>query len=397
MNKIGFDLQHQSWKSLARVGLLHTSHGTASTPFFMPIATKAAVKNLTVDEVKDLGAEIVLSNTYHLFVQPGLAVIKKFGGLHRFMKSPLPILTDSGGFQIFSLAKLRKLDDQGVTFRSDHNGSEHRLTPEGAVDIQVALGSDIMMVLDHFPGYPASRKTTAAAVERTSRWARRCLEHKQKLDAKRPTVKKQLLFAIVQGSVYKDLRLKSVRDLAALDFPGFAIGGLAVGEPMPKMYKVLDYVVPELPANKPRYLMGVGYPENIVEAVKRGIDMFDCVIPTREGRHGRLFIWSSSSRPTSRRRGVEGSRGRIRGPLDLARGDRFYQTINIRNGKFKSDTKPVDPACDCPLCYNYSRAYLHHLFKTQEPLGQRLATMHNLKFYMFLMERVRSAILKGLV
>ncbi len=362
-----FRLQKGATKSLGRHGILATAHGSIHTPFFMPIATKAAVKTLEVSDVKDLGAEIILSNTYHNLVQPGLEVIKKFGGLHGFMKSSLPILTDSGGFQIFSLSKLRKIDPNGVTFQSHVDGRKLRITPEESIRIQAALGSDIMMAFDHFPGFPATRKQAEHAVALTTEWAKRCIAEKKKLEKKNPKIKKQLLFGIVQGLTFRDLREKSAEELTALSFDGYAVGGLAVGEPAAEMYKVLEYTVPLLPEHKPRYLMGVGYPDNIVEAVRRGIDMFDCVIPTREGRHGRLFIW--------KKKNLKGS---------------FYDTLNITNATFKKDVKPIDIQCDCPVCSKYSRAYIHHLFKTGEPLGLKLATMHNVRFYLQLLQILRS-------
>ncbi len=372
--KLGFELQKVSKKSRARAGILHTAHGPVETPFFMPIATKAAIKGLTVAEVKEAGAQITLSNTYHLLLQPGMVIMKKFGGLHKFMHTDLPILTDSGGFQIFSLGHMKKLLPHGVEFRSHINGDKYLLTPEKAIDIQTTLGSDMMMVLDYFPGYPATRKHAEQSVERTTRWAKVCLEHKKKVGSRNKKVGKQLLFAIVQGSTFKDLRLQSAKELTAMNFDGYAVGGLAVGEPAKEMYKVLDYITDELPTDKSRYLMGVGYPDNIVEAVKRGIDMFDCVIPTREARHGRLFLWSASGRKS------------LKG--------KFFTTINIRNSQFKTDAKAIDSACDCPLCTDYTRGYLYHLFKTDEMLGLRLATLHNLRFYLQLMARLRVAIQK---
>jgi queuine tRNA-ribosyltransferase len=374
--KLGFQLQKTSKKSRARAGILHTGHGPVETPFFMPIATKAAIKGLTVEEVQAAGAQITLSNTYHLLLQPGMAIMKRFGGLHKFMNTKLPILTDSGGFQIFSLGHMRKLRADGVEFRSHLNGDKHVLTPQKAIDIQSTLGSDMMMVLDYFPGYPATRDEAEHSVATTTRWAQICLEHKKKNETlKNKNLKKQLLFAIVQGSTFKDLRMQSAKELTAMNFDGYAVGGLAVGEPAQEMYKVLDYITDELPTNKARYLMGVGYPDNIVEAVRRGIDMFDCVIPTREARHGRLFLWSAKGRQT------------LRG--------QFFTTINIRNSKFKTDSKSVDSTCNCPLCSDYTRGYLYHLFKTDEMLGLRLATLHNLRFYLELMSQLRKAIKNG--
>ena len=370
----GYTLQSKSKKSRARVGVLQTMHGNVATPFFLPIATKASVKGVEAHEVVTLGAEMLLANTYHLFLQPGLKIIQKFGGMHDFMKSSVPILTDSGGFQVFSLKGLRKLDADGVTFQSHLDGTNHRLTPQKVIDIQATLGSDVMMVLDYFPGFPAKEKEALRAVKLTSAWAAISRAYKKQQEKKNKLLKKQMMFAIVQGSTFRKLREQSARELIAMNFDGYAVGGLAVGEPAQEMYKVLKYTVPLLPEDKPRYLMGVGYPENIVEAVKRGIDMFDCVIPTREGRHGRLFIWKNQS---------------------LKRD--FYDRLQIERSEFKADKRPVDKTCDCPLCTNYSRAYLNHLFKTKDYLGQRLATLHNLRFYMLLMERIKESIISGLL
>lgn len=360
-----FKLNKTSKKSKARLGVLSTAHGSIETPFFMPIATKAAIKALTVDEVKNLGAQIILSNTYHNMLKPGLDIIKKHGDLHDFMDTDLPILTDSGGYQVFSLSKLRKIKGSNIEFQSHIDGSRHILNPKKVIDIQVALGSDIMMVLDECVGLPCKKEEALLALERTSTWAKTAREYKKSLDKKSKKVKKQLVFGIVQGADFKDLRIRSARELVAMNFDGYAVGGLAVGEPAKVMYKVLDYTVPELPEKKARYLMGVGYPENILEAVKRGIDMFDCVIPTREARHGKLYI---------------------RTKKDL--NGKFYQTINITNAKFAKDVKSINNT----NLKNYSRSYLHHLFKTQEPLALRLATLNNLEFYLTLMKDIRLSI-----
>jgi len=347
------------------LGVLSTAHGSIDTPFFMPIATKAAIKSMTVQEVKDLGAQIILSNTYHNYLKPGVDIIKKFGNLHNFMDSDLPLLTDSGGYQVFSLANLRKIKGDDIEFQSHIDGSKHILNPKKVVDIQVTLGSDIMMVLDECVGLPSTKKKATEALERTTRWAKISLEYKNKLNKKSADIKKQLMFAIVQGADFKDLRLRSAEELTAMEFDGFAVGGLAVGEPTKTMYQVLDYTVPALPEDKPRYLMGVGYPENIVEAVKRGIDMFDCVIPTREARHGKLYV--------RRKKGL---------------GDGFYETINITNARFANDKTLLANG----RFGKYSLAYMHHLFKTQETLGTRLATMNNISFYLDLMSDIRKAI-----
>ncbi|MFA6253389.1 MAG: tRNA guanosine(34) transglycosylase Tgt [Patescibacteria group bacterium] len=369
-----FDLLKTSKKSQARLGILHTAHGQIQTPFFMPIATKAAIKSLEVPEVKELGAEIILSNTYHNYLRPGLVVIKKFGGLHKFMNCDLPILTDSGGYQVFSLSKMRQIKGDNITFTSYLDGSKHILNPKKVIDIQVALGSDIMMVLDECVGLPAERQDIVNALVRTSRWAGQALAYKKKLEQKNSTIKKQLLFGIVQGGDQKDLRQRSAKEITSLAFDGFAIGGLAVGESNKIMYQIVKYTAPLLPENRPRYLMGVGYPENIIEAVKSGVDMFDCVIPTREARHGKLYIWSSSF---PRRR-------ESRVPFSGS----FYKTINITNAKFAKDTSPINDQ----VLKNYSKAYLHHLFKTQEPLALKLATMNNVHFYLELMKKIRMAI-----
>jgi len=336
----------------------------------MPIATKAAIKSLTVSEVKDLGAEIILSNTYHNYLRPGVEVLKKAGGLHSFMNCDLPILTDSGGYQVFSLSRLRHIKGDNITFTSYLDGTKHVLHPKKVVDIQIALGSDIMMVLDECVGLPTTRVKAELALDRTHRWAKISIDYKKKLNAKSKKIKQQLLFGIVQGADFKDLRLQSAQYLGGLGFDGLAIGGLAVGEPPETMYKVLSYTVPVLPQNKPRYLMGVGYPENIVEAVKQGVDMFDCVIPTREARHGKLYLWA--------------------GQPDI-RKKKFYQSINITNAKFAKDFSPINNT----TLKNYSKAYLHHLFKSQEPLALRLATINNLEFYLELMKEIRQAIKVG--
>ncbi|EKD49164.1 MAG: hypothetical protein ACD_63C00249G0005 [uncultured bacterium] len=356
-----FKLITKSSKSSARLGELTTNHGVIETPFFMPIATKASIKGLTVEELDMLGVQILLSNTYHLWLRPGEDIVKNAGGLHEFMKWDKLILTDSGGYQVFSLAKMRKISRDGVKFQSHINGEKKFLTPEKAIEIQQALGSDIMMVLDECAPYPCGRDDAKLAVERTSRWA----EISSKIEHSN-----QLMFGIVQGSTYKDLRLQSAKDLVALDFDGYAVGGLAVGEPVEKMYETLDYTVPELPKDKPRYLMGVGYPEQIVESVKRGIDMFDCVIPTRNARHGTIFV-----------------------NLREIDKENFYNVIHIKNEKYKDDFSVLDESCDCPTCKaGYTKSYLRHLLVCEEPLYIRLATLHNLRFYIKLMEKIRNSI-----
>ncbi|MFA6534524.1 MAG: tRNA guanosine(34) transglycosylase Tgt [Patescibacteria group bacterium] len=368
-----FKLQKTSHKSKARLGEIVTVHGKIETPFFMPIATRGAVKTLSSEEIKELQASIILANTYHLYLQPGHQLVKKAGGLHKLMNWPGPILTDSGGYQVFSLAHNRKITEKGAIFQTPEDGGrEHLLSPEKAVEIQLALGVDLLMVLDECPPYPCSREYALKSLEMTTRWAGRSREYFIKTLKHKNIKTKPGLLGIVQGSVYKDLRIKSARQLVDLDFDGYAVGGVAVGEPREKMRDILKWVEPELPANKPRYLMGMGKPEEIVAAVKAGMDMFDCVIPTREGRHGRMFFFKTA--------GLTGQ---------------FYETINITNSKFRADFHPINKDSRLPLLREYSRAYLYHLFKTNETLGSRLATLNNLEFYLGLMGRVRTAIRKG--
>ena len=373
-----FKVIKKSKKSQARLGKLKTAHGVLETPFFMPIATKAAVKNLTTAEIKELGSPILLSNTYHLYLTPGMEVMAKAGGLHKFMDWPGAILTDSGGFQVFSLSKIRKILPGGVEFRSHLDGSKHLLTPKKVLEIQKIIGSDIAMILDVCPPSTADHQTVSDAVEITTKWAKDAVKEIKKYrngeigklrNKEIRKSQKQLHFAIVQGGVFKDLREKSLKDLSKLNFDGYAVGGLAVGETNQEMYEVLDYLAPQMPVDKPRYLMGVGTPENIVEAVKRGVDMFDCVIPTRNARHGSFFVRES------RRKSINGNN--------------FYRTINITNEKFKKDFFPVGKNCDCYTCRNFTRSYLRHLFSVGEPLAGRLATIHNLKFYLDLMKILR--------
>lgn len=367
-----FKLKQQSTKSRARLGALKTAHGNIETPFFMPIATKAAVKNLTVEELKELGAQIILSNTYHLYLQPGTKILDKVGGLHKLMNWSGPILTDSGGFQVFSLSKIRKIKSNGVEFRSHLDGSKHLLTPQKVLKIQESIGSDIAMVLDVCPSSKADRSDVAEAVKLTTKWAKTAKIKNQKLKIKN-------LFGIVQGGLYRDLRLKSLTELVQIGFDGYAIGGLAVGETAQEMYQVLDYLVPEMPDNRPRYLMGVGTPENIIEAVKRGVDMFDCVIPTREARHGRLYISKSRKQKIKKAKNQN-----ISELFD-------YEKINITNAKYKNDLSPINNT----NLKQYSKAYLNHLFKTNEPLALRLASLNNLDFYLGLMFKIRQKIKEG--
>lgn len=380
---MSFKILRKSKNHLGRKGILKTAHGSVQTPFFLPIATLGAVKTLDSDTLKSLGAQIILANTYHLWQKPGLGVIKKAGGLHKFMNWSGPILTDSGGYQVFSLAKSRRILEKGVEFISDINGQKHLLAPEKAIEIQKTLGSDIMMSLDECTPYPCSKKYAQKSLELTTQWAERGLNY-----FKKKRVRK-LLFGIVQGSIYKELRLQSAGDLVSLNFNGYAIGGLSVGEPVKKMYQVLDWVIPELPENKPRYLMGVGRPEQIVEAVKRGVDMFDCVIPTRNARHGMLYVYTGSREfPPANALGRAGIRG---GPNKFGPTP-WYKELRIKQAKYRLDMRPIDSHCDCYACQNYSRAYLRHLFMVKEPLGWRLATLHNLKFYLQLMQIIRKEI-----
>ncbi|MFC5402053.1 tRNA guanosine(34) transglycosylase Tgt [Cohnella soli] len=337
----------------ARLGRVHTPHGVIETPTFMPVGTQASVKGMSPEELKALGAEIILSNTYHLFLRPGHELVQAAGGLHKFMNWDRPILTDSGGFQVFSLSEMRKITEEGVVFRSHLNGDKLSLTPESATHVQNALGADIIMAFDECPPYPAEYKYVKESTERTSRWAERCLKaHGRPND--------QALFGIVQGGMHKDLRKQSALDLTSLDFPGYAMGGLSVGEPKHLMYEMLEETVHLLPSHKPRYLMGVGSPDALLDGSIRGIDMFDCVLPTRIARNGTLMT----------------SQGRL----------------VVKNAKYTNDFGPMDPECSCYACRNYSRAYVRHLIKADEMFGLRLTTIHNLHFLVQLMAQVRDAI-----
>lgn len=380
-----YKLLHRSKYSQARRGVLKTAHGKLPTPFFMPVATQGTVKYVSTDDVRTLGFPIILSNTYHLMLRPGEKQVKRLGGLHSFMNWQGAILTDSGGFQVFSLASDRtktgkslvKLSNKGVEFKSYIDGSSHMLTPERSLQIQTDLGVDIAVCLDECVALPTTRPYLEHSVALTTEWAKRTKKYLQKMKGKKP-----LVFAVVQGGTDKDLRLRSAKELGALDFDGYNIGGLAVGETVREMYQVLDYTVSELSDTKPRYLMGVGYPENIIEAVKRGIDMFDCVIPTREGRHGKLFLWD---------KGVEQHITKLLQNKKEAT-SRFYETIVITNRAFSTDKKVINPTSVFPELRKLSRAYLHYLFKIDEPLGKRLATLNNLEFYYRLMETIRKKI-----
>jgi queuine tRNA-ribosyltransferase len=359
--------------SQARLGKLKTAHGEINTPFFMPIATKAAVKNISVEELEALGAQIILSNTYHLYLQPGEQLIKNHGGLHKFLNWDKPILTDSGGYQIFSLSKIRKIKEEGVEFQSHLDGSKHLLSPAKSIQIQQDLGVDIMMSLDVCPPGEADFETVREADEITFAWAKKCQE--QWLKEKN----EQQLFGIIQGGIFKNLRDQCLEQITSLNFSGYALGGLAVGEPRKDMYEILEYITPKMPADKPRYLMGLGRPEEIVFAVKQGIDMFDCVIPTREARHGRLYQFCQPD---------------DKGAIALF-GDVAYKTINATNEEYINDFAPINVDSKVKLLQKHTNSYLHHLFKTQEGLGLRLASLNNLEFYLELMRTIRINIKKS--
>ncbi|MFC1645551.1 tRNA guanosine(34) transglycosylase Tgt [Candidatus Omnitrophota bacterium] len=355
----GFKVTHQDKNSQARCSELTTSRGIIKTPVFMPVATQASVKTISQRELKECSAEIILANAYHLYLRPGLDIIEEAGGLHNFMSWQKPLLTDSGGYQIFSLTFLRKYKDDGVEFQSHIDGSKHYLTPEKVTEIQKRLGSDIIMPLDDCIEYPATYEMAKIATERTTSWAKRSKNEFLKLNCS----EKQALFGIVQGSTYKDLRQESVRQIVDIDFPGYAIGGLSVGEPEDLRYEILSFTAEDLPRQKPRYVMGIGMPEDILEAVGSGIDMFDCVIPTRYGRNGTVFT----------------------------NGGKFI----IRNADFKADMRPLDSECQCYTCKNFSRAYLRHLFNSKEMLGLRLASLHNIHFFIEFVHRIRESIKEG--
>jgi queuine tRNA-ribosyltransferase len=352
--EFSFDLEGKCRHTWARVGVLQTPHGKVPTPVFAPVGTQATVKTVSPRELEELGVSLVVANTYHLYLRPGTDVVAKVGGLHSFMGWQGPILTDSGGFQVFSMEHLRKVDDDGVTFRSHVDGSEHRLTPEKSVALQEQLGADIIIALDVCPPYPSDRAHNRIALDRTHRWAERCLEVQTRTD--------QMLLGVVQGGTYADLRAEGAHHLSSLGFPGYAIGGLSVGEPKEIMHEMLEITIPLLPEDKPRHLLGVGSPEDLFESVARGIDIFDCALPTRVARNGTFFT----------------REGRI----------------NIRNADYKDDPSPVDPECGCYACRQFSRAYLRHLVMAKEILGLRLASLHNLHFMLSLIKEIREAILQ---
>ena len=349
----------------ARRGVFTCTHGTVQTPVFMNVGTQGAIKGaVSAHDLKDIGCQVELSNTYHLHLRPGDDVVRQLGGLHRFMDWDGPILTDSGGFQVFSLAGLRKIKEEGVYFSSHIDGHKIFMGPEESMQIQSHLGSDIAMAFDECVENPAEYDYAKASCERTFRWLERCKAEHDKLNALSDTVNpRQMLFGINQGATYPDLRIWHMEEIKKVDCEGYAIGGLAVGEPTQVMYDIIDAVEPHMPTDKPRYLMGVGTPSNIIEAVARGVDFFDCVMPARNARHGRLYTWEGS--------------------------------INLKNEKYKLDESPIDPGCGCPACRHFSRAYLRHLFVAGEMLAMRLAVMHNLYFYNTLMARIRAAIEEG--
>lgn len=349
---VTFDLVKKDAKTHARRGVVHTPHGDIQTPIFMPVGTQATVKAMTPRELCEVGSQIILSNTYHLHLRPGEDLIKEAGGLHKFMSWDKPILTDSGGFQVFSLASLRRIKEEGVHFRSHLDGSKMFIGPETSMDIQQALGSDIAMAFDVCSPYPCDHRTAEEAMHRTHRWAKRCKDHHTRED--------QAVFGIVQGAFYEDLRIESAKTLADMDFPGYGIGGLSVGEPKPVMYGMLEALMPHMPEHKPRYLMGVGSPDCLVEGVYRGVDMFDCVLATRIARNGTVLT----------------SKGRV----------------VVKNAQYAHDFGPIDAECDCYACQHFSRAYVRHLLKAGEITGGRLASIHNLRFLIHLMEQIREAI-----
>lgn len=354
-----FVLEHINGK--ARAGKIITDHGIFQTPTFMPVGTQGSVKTMTQSDLEEIGAEIILSNTYHLYLRPGIEILHQAGGLHKFMSWNRPILTDSGGYQVFSLSDLRKMEEEGVQFRSHFDGSLHKFTPESVVDIQRFLGSDIMMVLDECTPFPCEKNYALESNELTLRWAERCKKRFQ--SSVELYGHSQALFGIVQGSVYPDIREHSSKILTDMDFDGYAIGGLAVGEPVDQMYEMVEVCTGILPTNKARYLMGVGTPKNLLEAIERGVDMFDCVLPTRNGRNAQLFTQNG--------------------------------VVNITNAQYKDDFTSVDGECECYTCRNFARAYIRHLFMVKEILGLQLATYHNLYYYLWLMREAREAIIEN--
>ncbi len=350
-----FDLLKEGSGTEGRLGSITTPHGTIQTPVFMPVGTQGTVKAMTPDELERLGVEIILGNTYHLYLRPGHDLIRDLGGLHRFMGWEKPILTDSGGYQVFSLGNLRKITEEGVKFQSHHDGSYHFITPEKSIAIQEALGADIIMCFDECPPYPAGYDYVRASLDMTLRWAKRCKDAKLRDD--------QALFGIIQGGMYADLRRRAAEETVGMGFDGYAIGGLSVGETKPLMYEMIEATVPFMPKDKPRYLMGVGTPEDLVEGVDRGVDMFDCVMPTRNARNGTLFT--------------------------------SFGKVVIKNSRFERDERPIDEECSCYTCRNFSRAYLRHLFMAKEILSSILNTIHNIHYYLEVIRGIRKALDKG--
>ncbi|MBN1527023.1 MAG: tRNA guanosine(34) transglycosylase Tgt [Candidatus Omnitrophica bacterium] len=358
-----FELIHKDSSSKARLGKLKTGHGTVNTPVFMPVGTQGTVKAISNKELKECNVEIILGNAYHLYLRPGMDIIKKAGGLHPFMGWDRPILTDSGGYQVFSLAVLRKLSEEGVQFSSHIDGSKHFLTPEKAVEIQQALGSDIMMTLDECVHYPAPRDYVEQSLKLTMKWAKRSKEYFEKLKSQKSKVKgEHMLFGIAQGGTYPDLRKRAVEELLEIGFDGYAIGGVSVGEPEELIHEIAAYTASLLPEEKARYLMGLGTPPDMLEAIAEGVDMFDCVVPTRNGRNGQAFTWNGE--------------------------------LQLRNAEFKEDMRPIDEGCECFTCATHTRSYIRHLFNTDELLGLRLVSLHNIHFYVTLIEAARKAIAK---
>ncbi|HOE65433.1 MAG TPA: tRNA guanosine(34) transglycosylase Tgt [Candidatus Hydrogenedentes bacterium] len=353
-----FEIETRDPSCKARTGRAHTPHGIIETPCFMPVGTQASVKSLSQEDLRDIGASIILGNAYHLYLRPGMDILEKAGGLHRFMNWDRPILTDSGGFQVFSLASLNKVTAEGVAFQSHLDGSRHFFSPEKAVDVQISIGSDIMMCFDECTHYPATHDVAAESMRMTCDWAARCKARWQEREASQ-----QALFGIVQGSVYEDLRRESAARLIDIGFPGYAIGGVSVGESKEEMYRVVQATAPLLPDACPRYLMGVGPPEDLLEAIEQGVDLFDCVMPTRNARNGALFT--------------------------------SFGRVNIKNQPYTTDFGPLDPACGCSVCRTYTRAYLSHLYRSGEILALRLNTLHNLWFMVHFSTAVRAAIRDG--
>jgi queuine tRNA-ribosyltransferase len=352
---IEFSIIKKDGATSARLGSLTTPHGRIDTPIFMPVGTQATVKAMTPEELRETGAQIILSNTYHLYIRPGHDLVARLGGLHEFMHWDGPILTDSGGFQVFSLGELRKISEEGVRFQSHLDGSYHFISPENAIAIQESLGGDIIMCFDECPPYPADYSYVRKSMELTTRWAQRCSDARRRPD--------QALFGIVQGGMYRELREQSIHDLCRIGFDGYALGGLSVGEEKELMYEVMGYCSPLLPENSPRYVMGIGAPEDLVEGIHAGFDMFDCVMPTRNARNGMLFT--------------------------------SFGRLNIKGAVYAEDRRPIDPECDCYVCRNYNRAYLRHLYRAGEILASRLNSWHNLHFYLTLMANARKAIAEG--